>query len=123
VEHGASILYFGCKNRTMDYIYRDELELLRDEGTLTELHLAFSREQNHKVYVQNLLAQRAAETWRLIHDEMASIFVCGAVKMGADVDHTLQDIISEQGGMSREKAKAYLDKMAVAGRFIQELWS
>jgi len=43
--------------------------------------------------------------------------------MGADVDHTLQDIISEQGGMSREKAKAYLDKMAVSGRFVQELWS
>ena len=123
VEHGQSILYFGCKNRTMDYIYRDELEMLRDEGTLTELHLAFSREQKHKVYVQNLLAQRASETWRLIHDDMASIFVCGAVKMGADVDHTLQDIISAQGGMTREKAKAYLDKMAVAGRFIQELWS
>ncbi len=122
-EHGANILYFGCKNRTMDYIYRDELELLQDEGTLTELHLAFSREQTHKVYVQNLLAQRASETWRLIHDEMASIYVCGAVKMGADVDHTLQDIISEQAGMSREKAKAYLDKMAVSGRFVQELWS
>ena len=123
VGHGPSILYFGCKNRNMDYIYRDELEAFQREGTLTELHLAFSREQSEKVYVQHLLAKHGEETWKLIHNEKASIFVCGAVKMGADVDHTLQGIISEQGGMSRDKAKAYLDKMAVSGRFVQELWS
>ncbi|KAL3778140.1 hypothetical protein ACHAW5_003148 [Stephanodiscus triporus] len=92
---GASILYFGCKNRSMDYIYRDELEAFLDEGTLTELHLAFSREKAEKVYVQHLLAGKAEETWRLIRDEKASIFVCGAVRMGADVGSTLQDIISQ----------------------------
>ena len=122
-EHGANILYFGCKNRSMDYIYQDELQSFSNEGTLTELRLAFSREQEKKVYVQHLLAEQAAETWRLIHDDKASIFVCGAVKMGADVDHTLQDIISEHGEMTRDKAKAYLDKLAMAGRFVQELWS
>jgi NADPH-ferrihemoprotein reductase len=120
---GSSILYFGCKNRNMDYIYRDELEAFVDEGTLTELHLAFSREKAEKVYVQHLLADRAEETWKMIRDDKASIFVCGAVRMGADVGSTLQDIISSCGGMSRDKAKAYLDGMAVAGRYVQELWS
>jgi NADPH-ferrihemoprotein reductase len=120
---GASILYFGCKNRTMDYIYRDELEAFVEDGTLTELHLAFSREMAEKVYVQHLLAKRAEETWKLIRDENASIFVCGAVRMGADVSSTLQDIISQQGGMNRDKAKAYLDGMAGEGRYVQELWS
>jgi sulfite reductase alpha subunit-like flavoprotein len=43
--------------------------------------------------------------------------------MGAAVDHTLQDIIMEQGNMKREEAKGYLDKMALEGRFVQELWS
>ncbi|EED87926.1 NAD or nadp-dependent reductase, partial [Thalassiosira pseudonana CCMP1335] len=122
-KHGANILYFGCKQRNLDYIYSDELESFQEEGTLSELHLAFSREQDHKVYVQHLLAKQSAETWRLIHDEKASIFVCGAVQMGADVDHTLQAIISEHGEMSREKAKAYLNKLALAGRFVNELWS
>lgn len=79
-DQGANVLYFGCKDRSMDYIYREELEAFADEGTLTELHLAFSREQNEKVYVQHLLAKRAEETWKLIHDQKASIFVCGAVK-------------------------------------------
>jgi len=123
VDHGPNILYFGCKNRAMDYIYSDELQDFMEEGTLSELHLAFSREQEKKVYVQHLLAERGAETWKLIHEATASIFVCGGVKMGADVDHTLQGIISEQGNMTRDKAKAYLDKMAMSGRFVQELWS
>ena len=123
IDQGPNILYFGCKNRSMDYIYRDELEAFSDEGTLTELHLAFSREQAEKVYVQHLLAKRGAETWKLIDEGKASIFVCGAVKMGADVDHTLQDILCQHGGMKREKAKAYLDKLQIAGRFVQELWS
>ena len=123
IAQGPNILYFGCKNRSLDYIYRDELEAFSNEGTLTQLHLAFSREQAEKVYVQHLLAKRGAETWKLIDDGKASIFVCGAVKMGADVDHTLQDIIVEHGGMSRDKAKAYLGKLQTAGRFVQELWS
>ena len=120
---GPNILYFGCKNRTMDYIYRDELGMYQKEGTLTELHLAFSREQADKVYVQNLLAKQSAQTWKLVHEDKASIFVCGGVLMGAAVDHTLQDIIVEQGKMTRPEAKEYLDKMALEGRFVQELWS
>jgi NADPH-ferrihemoprotein reductase len=120
---GPSILYFGCKKRTMDYIYRDELEAFVNEKILTQLHLAFSREKKEKVYVQHLLVSNAVETWKLIQDDKASIFVCGAVRMGADVGSALQDIIADQGGMSREKAKAYLDSMAVAGRYVQELWS
>jgi NADPH-ferrihemoprotein reductase len=122
-KHGPNVLYFGCKNRTMDYIYRDELEAFQNDGTLTELHLAFSREQAEKIYVQHLLAKQSAETYKLIHEDKASIFVCGAVLMGAAVDHTLQDIIMEHGNMKREEAKGYLDKMALEGRFVQELWS
>ena len=122
-NHGPNVLYFGCKDRTMDYIYRDELEAFQNEGTLKELHVAFSREQTEKVYVQHLLAKQSAETYKYIHEGKASIFVCGAVLMGAAVDHTLQDILMEQGKMSRVDAKKYLDKLALEGRFVQELWS
>src|SRR3546814_390722 len=52
---GENILFFGCKNRELDFIYRDELEQFQDDGTLTTTHLAFSREQSHKVYVQHLM--------------------------------------------------------------------
>ena len=121
--HGRSVLYFGCRDRSTDYIYKDELEAFVEDGTLDGLHLAFSREQDRKVYVQHLLRERAEETWDLIDAGRASVYVCGAVRMGADVDRTLQDIVSSQGNMSAGEARAYLEDMSSSGRFVQELWS
>lgn len=120
---GSNILYFGCKKRDLDFIYSDELNAFEKEGILTEMHLAFSREQNEKVYVQHLLAKNAKDTWKLIDEQGAYIYVCGAVKMGQDVSEALRKIIGQYGDRTTTDAKAYLDDMASNGRFIQELWA
>jgi len=52
---GTNILYFGCKNKNIDYIYEDEISDYSARKVITSLHLAFSRDQANKVYVQNLL--------------------------------------------------------------------
>ncbi len=52
---GNNILYFGCKNKNIDYIYNDEISDYSARKIITSLHLAFSRDQANKVYVQNLL--------------------------------------------------------------------
>lgn len=120
---GPNILYFGCKRRDLDYLYKDELEAWQQQQQGLELHVAFSREGNTKVYVQHLLQKQAKETWRYIDTKKASIYVCGGVKMGHDVTETLKDILVHQGEMSFDKAKAYLASMASEGRFVQELWA
>lgn len=120
---GKNILYFGCKTRDLDFIYSEELNAFEREGTLNQVHLAFSREQSEKVYVQHLLAKNAADTWKLMDDEGAYIYVCGGVKMGQDVCEALRKIIADQGNRSSVDAKSYLDQMASSGRFIQELWA
>jgi NADPH-ferrihemoprotein reductase len=118
---GPNVLYFGCKKSTMDYLYQDELKAFEDEGILSNLYVAFSREQKEKVYVQHLLSKNAKETWNLIDAESASIYVCGGVKMGSDVTESLKEILSTQGQMSFDDAKNYLVKLAADGRFVQEL--
>ena len=120
---GRNVLYFGCKKKSLDYLYQDELETFKEDGILDELHLAFSREQTKKVYVQHLLSQNATETWKLINDGMASIYVCGGVKMGHDVTEALKEIVSTHGEMSFNEAKDYLAKLSSTGRYIQELWA
>ena len=120
---GKNVLYFGCKTPHQDYLYEEELKEFEQEGTLSNLRVAFSRTTEKKVYVQHLLADDANETWDLVEKEKASVFVCGGTKMGADVSETLRSIVSESGGMNTDDAKAYLDKMAAEGRFVQELWS
>ena len=120
---GRNVLYFGCKKKSLDYLYKEELEKFQSDGILDELHLAFSREQNDKVYVQHLLSKNAEDTWSLINDGVASIYVCGGVKMGHDVTEALKEIVSTQGQMSVTDAKDYLAKLSSDGRYIQELWA
>lgn len=75
---GETILFFGCRHKNEDYIYDEELEKYRDEGLLTKLHVAFSRDQEHKVYVQHLLEQNGEEVWRIL-DKGGHVYVCGSV--------------------------------------------
>ena len=120
---GPNILYFGCKKPSQDYIYRDELQAWVEDGTLHQLHVAFSREQTPKIYVQDLLRQHAAATWNLLDRDQAHVYVCGAVRMGHDVSETLQTIVAEQGNLSLDEAKQYLARLGHEGRFVQELWA
>jgi len=120
---GDNILYFGCKKRDLDFIYFDELNAYEKEGTLTQMHLAFSRELKEKVYVQHLLAKNAEDTWKLLDEQGAYIYVCGGVKMGQDVSQALKKIVAQCGDRTSMDAKKYLDDMASHGRFIQELWA
>jgi NADPH-ferrihemoprotein reductase len=120
---GTNILYFGCRKRNEDYLYEDELKTFQMEGVLDKLYVAFSREQTEKVYVQDLLLQNTKETWSLIDQDGASIYVCGGVKMGHDVSEALKSICEIEGGMSEDEARHYLSALASNHRFVQELWA
>jgi len=120
---GRNVLYYGCKARHLDYIYESELDAFQKDGILDELHVAFSREQEEKVYVQHLLENNGCDTWNLIDKNGASVFVCGGTRMGHDVVKCLSKIASEFGGLGEDDAKSYFDKLHKEGRFVQELWS
>ncbi len=72
---GPTVLYYGCRKKTEDFLYEEELTELQEAGLL-ELHVAFSRDQGHKVYVQHLLLETGARVWELIKDG-AHVYVCG----------------------------------------------
>lgn len=76
---GETILFTGCRNRAVDYIYQEELEQYEKEGVLTKNFVAFSRDDpNKKVYVQHLLAEQKDLVWDCIKDgRNGNIYVCG----------------------------------------------
>ena len=117
-------LYFGCKRPDLDHLYSEEMEAWRAGGALDALHVAYSRAQKHKVYVQDLL-RRDADAAALAADVLdgkGHVYVCGGTAMGAAVAEALADVLAPKLG-SRSDAKAYVDDMQKTGRYVQELWA
>jgi len=51
-ELGEALLYFGCREKDSDYIYRDEMALAADNKVISGLNISFSREKGEpKMYV------------------------------------------------------------------------
>jgi len=121
----TNILYFGCKSSKLDYLYREELEGYVANGTLTALHVAFSREQKQKVYVQTLLAEEknGKQLVELLLKKDAYIYVCGGTSMGASVNEVITTSLVNYGGMTHDAAVAHLKERQKAKAYVQELWS
>jgi sulfite reductase (NADPH) flavoprotein alpha-component len=119
---GRNWLFFGEQHAASDFYYRDELERMLDEGALTHLSTAFSRDQAAKIYVQDRMLERGGELWAWLQDG-AHVYVCGdAIRMARDVDETLREIAQAHGGMSPEAAKAYFAELSVAKRYVRDVY-
>lgn len=115
-------LFFGEQHAATDYYYRDELEQMRSDGFLTELDLAFSRDQRDKVYVQHLMRNRGAQLWSWLQDG-AQLYVCGtADPMAKDVDRALCDIAAQFGKLEPEAAKAFVQSLSSDKRYHRDVY-
>ncbi|XP_036380632.1 NADPH--cytochrome P450 reductase-like isoform X2 [Megalops cyprinoides] len=123
-EVGETVLYYGCRHRNEDFLYQEELEEFEKAGVLTKLNVAFSRDQEHKVYVQHLLKKNKEHVWKLIHTENAHIYICGdARNMARDVQNAFYEIAEEVGGLTHTQAVDYIKKLMTKGRYSQDVWS
>jgi len=119
---GDTILYFGCRNKAKDFIYQDEMENFVDTGVL-KLHTAFSRDQEHKVYVQHLLDQNHQEIWDVLSSN-GHLYICGDAKnMARDVHSTLVKILINKGEMDTAGAEDYIKRLQSKGRYSADVWS
>ncbi|XP_052900723.1 NADPH--cytochrome P450 reductase isoform X1 [Anopheles moucheti] len=122
-EIGQTTLYFGCRKRTEDYIYEDELEDYSKRG-IVNLRVAFSRDQEKKVYVTHLLEQDSDLIWNVIGENKGHFYICGDAKnMATDVRNILLKVIRSKGGLSETEAQQYIKKMEAQKRYSADVWS
>jgi sulfite reductase (NADPH) flavoprotein alpha-component len=119
---GKNWLLFGDQKRSVDFLYEEQLLAWQNDGHLHRLDLAFSRDQEQKVYVQDRMLENAAELWSWL-EAGAHFYVCGdASRMAKDVDAALHRIIETAGGKSADEAKAYVAKLKSDKRYQRDVY-
>ncbi|KAL3668301.1 hypothetical protein V7S43_006394 [Phytophthora oleae] len=121
---GTTHLYFGCRHESKDFLYCNELRGLVASGDLTELHTAFSRDQDHKIYVQTRLAQNKEAVFDFITNSEGCIYIAGSAKrMPNDVYEVLRDILRSVGKIPLPTAEKVMKTLARKKRYVVESWS
>lgn len=119
---GRAWLFFGDQHAACDYLYQDELEQYLQDGVLTTITTAFSRDTDEKVYVQHRMVEHGKELFDWLENG-ASFFVCGdKSRMAKDVHNALIDVIEKEGNMSREDAESYLNDLQKQGRYQRDVY-
>ncbi|MEP3055487.1 hypothetical protein [Ascidiaceihabitans sp.] len=115
-------LFFGDQHAANDYFYKDALEAWDANGHLNTLSLAWSRDTDHKCYVQHLIELDGAAFFAWL-DRGAAIYVCGdALRMAADVDAAIHRVVAEYEKLDADAAKAYLDALRKAHRYQRDVY-
>ena len=119
---GPSWLFFGNPNFNSDFLYQTELQKYVKSGVLSQIDLAFSRDQKSKVYVQDKLLSKGKEVWQWL-EQGAYFYVCGDMsRMAKEVESTLLGIIKVHGQRSHEQAKGYLKQLKKQSRYQRDVY-
>lgn len=119
---GRNWFFFGEQHFVSDFLYQTEMQSFLETGVLTKLNTAFSRDQEHKVYVQHRMLQHAAELFEWIENG-ASIFISGTKEpMSIDVEKTLISIIAQHKNIDEQKAAEYLGTLKESGRYHKDVY-
>ena len=111
-DYSENWLIFGERQCRCDFFYQTTIEAWQNMGMLKRLDLAFSRDQEQRVYVQDILRQQADELKAWI-DRDAVIYVCGSIEgMASGVDQALNDILGE----------AQVDELRLNGRYRRDVY-
>ena len=119
---GRSWLFFGEQTLVGHFLYQTEWAEARRRGALHRLDVAFSRDQENKIYVQDRLRQRAHDLWSWLNDG-AVIYVCGdAKRMAPDVERALLDIAKSAGHLDDDGAADWLADLSAAQRYRRDVY-
>ena len=119
---GKSWLFFGDRQFTHDFLYQLEWQNALEDGSLTRMDVAFSRDTPEKVYVQNRIWDRRQELIDWL-DKGAYFYVCGDAKaMAKDVRATLVKAYADVKGLSAEAAEKAVADLDRAHRYLTDTY-
>ncbi len=119
---GRNWLFFGNPHESTDFLYQDQLLGMKDKGVLTRLDLAWSRDGDEKVYVQDRMLQAGEELWQWF-ESGAHFYICGdAKRMAKDVDDALHTIARRHGNLDEAGAASYIKMLVKEKRYQRDVY-
>eukprot|EP00915_Cephaloidophora_sp_WS-2016_P009509 GHVH01013595.1.p1 GENE.GHVH01013595.1~~GHVH01013595.1.p1 ORF type:complete len:1813 (+),score=257.55 GHVH01013595.1:123-5561(+) len=120
---GPLTVYFGCRYKAKDYLYGEEMEKYLEDGVITELRCAFSRDTKEKFYIQHHIDRDTDLFYTRFHQEGGYFYLCGsAAQVPIDMRKSITAVMIKHENMTAEEAKEYIDDMIVKGRYNVEAW-
>uniref|UniRef100_A0A6Q2YBU2 Methionine synthase reductase n=1 Tax=Esox lucius TaxID=8010 RepID=A0A6Q2YBU2_ESOLU len=131
VVFGETWLFFGCRHRDRDFLFREELQGFVGNGTLTHLKVCFSRDPPEGTetrtgprYVQHDLLLHAKDITNLLLRENGYLYVCGDAKnMAKDVNDALMEMIAAELQLDKLEAMKALARLREEKRYLQDIWN
>lgn len=119
---GRNWLFFGHQRGDYDFFYKDELSGMQATGFLNRLTLAWSRDGDEKIYVQDRMRDEGVELFAWI-EAGAHFYVCGdAKRMAKDVEHALVEIVAKHGDRAIDNALGYVKNLKKSGRYQTDVY-
>ncbi|XP_022086343.1 nitric oxide synthase, brain-like isoform X1 [Acanthaster planci] len=120
---GDITLVFGCRHSKLDDLYQEEKMFSKEEGALTNVWTAYSREVYlPRTYVQDLLQKNGQKVYETICGRRGHIYVCGDATMAAGVRVAIETIIAKQGEVTKEKAKKLVERLKEENRYHEDIF-
>ena len=121
-QTGDNWLFFGEQREALDFLYKDQFLAMQQDGVLTRLDTAFSRDQAKKIYVQDRMQERAKDLYAWL-ERGAYFYVCGdATRMAKDVELALLDVIARGSNGTLDHAAEYLAMMKKQKRYQRDVY-
>lgn len=122
---GEIYLYMGSRHKKEEYLYGELWEAYKEAGILTHIGAAFSRDQPHKIYIQDKIRNTIEDLTDAIVTKNGSFYLCGPTWPVPDITACLEDIVrngaKKEGKEIADVAKVVED-MKEEGRYVLEVY-
>ena len=119
---GHILLFFGCRSSRSDFIYREELDRLKETlGDKLRIVTAFSRDEDRKIYVQDRVVEESQTVLEML-DAGANMYICGKASMAREVDTKLEAAAMERRKLSEIEVKGWADGLKKRGKWKADVW-
>lgn len=122
---GSVLLYMGSRHQREEYLYGEEWEAYQDAGIITHIGKAFSRDQPHKIYIQDRMRQSLSEIRKAYFEQGGSFYLCGPTWPVPDVTEVLQEAVEveeKSKGAKKIDSRRAIEELKDDGRFVLEVY-